>query len=55
MNAATLEKMRKMKLGGMYRVFKANLEAEDKTTYTPDEHTRPPGGRRVGRPAEPGH
>jgi DNA replication protein DnaC len=37
MNAATLEKMRKMKLPGMYRVFKANLEAEDKTTYTPDE------------------
>lgn len=37
MNATTLEKMRKMKLQGMYQVFKANLEAETKTTYTPDE------------------
>jgi DNA replication protein DnaC len=37
MNAATLEKMRKMKLQGMYQVFKANLESEITTTYTADE------------------
>lgn len=37
MNAATLDKMRKMKLLGMYRAFKTNLEAEKGATYTPDE------------------
>jgi DNA replication protein DnaC len=37
MNTATLEKMRKMRLLGMYRAFKTNLEAEDTEAYTPDE------------------
>jgi DNA replication protein DnaC len=37
MNAATLDKMRKMQLWGMYRVFKTSLEAEQGTTYTTDE------------------
>ena len=37
MNAATLDKMRKMQLWGMYRVFKTSLEAEQSTTYTTDE------------------
>ncbi|PVD50407.1 ATP-binding protein [Terrimonas sp.] len=37
MNAATLDKMRKMKLQGMYRVFKTSLESEKPETYTPDE------------------
>ena len=37
MNATTLDKMRKMKLMGMYRTFKANLESEQGQTYTPDE------------------
>jgi len=37
MNATTLEKMRKMKLMGMYRTFKTNLESEQGQTYTPDE------------------
>lgn len=37
MNATTLEKMRKMKLQGMYQVFKTNLESETTTTYTSDE------------------
>jgi len=37
MNAATLEKMRKMQLWGMYRLFKANLETEQNTSYTSDE------------------
>ena len=37
MNATTLDKMRKMKLLGMYRTFKTNLESEQGETYTPDE------------------
>jgi DNA replication protein DnaC len=37
MNATTLDKMRKMKLLGMYRTFKTNLESEQEETYTPDE------------------
>jgi hypothetical protein len=37
MNEATLDKMRKMKLLGMYRAFKTNLETETAETYTPDE------------------
>jgi len=37
MNAATLDKMRKMKLLGMYRAFKTNLETETAENYTPDE------------------
>jgi DNA replication protein DnaC len=37
MNAATLEKMRKMKLLGMYRLFKSCLEGDKETAYTPDE------------------
>ena len=37
MNAATLERMRKMKLLGMHRVFKTNLESDAPGTYTPDE------------------
>jgi DNA replication protein DnaC len=37
MNATTLDKMRKMKLMGMYRTFKTNLESEQGQTYTPDE------------------
>jgi DNA replication protein DnaC len=37
MNAATLDKMRKMKLLGMYRAFKTNLEAGLEEKYTPDE------------------
>lgn len=37
MNATTLDKMRKMKLLGMYRTFKTNLESEKGETYTPDE------------------
>lgn len=37
MNATTLDKMRKMKLLGMYRTFKANLESEQAEIYTPDE------------------
>lgn len=37
MNAATLERMRKMKLLGMHRVFKTNLESDVPGTYTPDE------------------
>lgn len=37
MNATTLDKMRKMKLMGMYRTFKTNLESEQEQTYTPDE------------------
>ena len=28
MNAATLDKMRKMKLQGMYRIFKTSLETD---------------------------
>lgn len=37
MNATTLDKMRKMKLLGMYRTFKTNLESEQGETYTTDE------------------
>ena len=37
MNEATLDKMRKMKLLGMYRAFKTNLETQTDETYTPDE------------------
>ena len=37
MNAATLDKMRKMNLRGMYRVFKTSLETDRSVTYTPDE------------------
>jgi DNA replication protein DnaC len=37
MNAATLDKMRKMKLLGMYRAFKTNLETDREQIYTPDE------------------
>ena len=37
MNATSLDKMRKMKLLGMYRTFKTNLESEKGETYTPDE------------------
>jgi DNA replication protein DnaC len=37
MNEATLDKMRKMKLLGMHRAFKTNLDTEIGDTYTPDE------------------
>lgn len=37
MNEITLDKMRKMKLSGMYRAFKTNLETETHETYTSDE------------------
>lgn len=37
MNATTLDKMRKMKLLGMYRTFKTSLESEEGETYTTDE------------------
>jgi DNA replication protein DnaC len=37
MNATTLEKMRKMRLLGMYRTFKTTLETEINEVYTPDE------------------
>lgn len=37
MNTATLDKMRKMKLSGMYRLFKTSLETIQGTTYTADE------------------
>jgi DNA replication protein DnaC len=37
MNETTLDKMRKMKMTGMYRAFKTNLETEKTETYTPDE------------------
>lgn len=37
MNEVTLDKMRKMKMMGMYRAFKTNLETEKTETYTPDE------------------
>ena len=37
MNAATLDKMRKMKLFGMYRAFKTNIESGKHESYTPDE------------------
>ena len=37
MNEATLEKMRKMNLFGMYRVFKTSIESGKTENYTPDE------------------
>jgi DNA replication protein DnaC len=37
MNAATLEKMRKMKFFGMFRTFKTSLEAGERENSTPDE------------------
>jgi len=37
MNEQTLDKMRKMKLLGMYRAFKTNLETPSDESYTPDE------------------
>ena len=39
MNAATLDKMRKMKLFGMHRAFKADIESGRAESYTPDEIT----------------
>ncbi len=37
MNAATLDKMRKMQLWGMYRVFKTSVETASPPTCTPDQ------------------
>lgn len=37
MNETTLDKMRKMKLSGMYRAFKTNLETDTGESYTTDE------------------
>ena len=37
MNETTLDKMRKMKLLGMHRAFKADIESGRCDTYTPDE------------------
>jgi DNA replication protein DnaC len=37
MNNTTLEKMRKMKLLGMHRAFKTNLESGRNESFTPDE------------------
>ena len=37
MNEATLEKMRRMRLFGMYRAVKTNVETETTETYTSDE------------------
>ncbi len=37
MNTATLEKMRTMKLFGMFRTFKTSLESGKTENYTPDE------------------
>jgi DNA replication protein DnaC len=37
MNAATLEKMHKMKLFGMFRTFKTSIESGKTDDYTPDE------------------
>lgn len=37
MNNSTLEKMRKMKLLGMHRAFKTNLESGKNESFTPDE------------------
>lgn len=39
MNATTLEKMKAMKLFGMHRAFKTDLESGRADTYTPDEIT----------------
>jgi hypothetical protein len=37
MNELTLDKMRKMKLLGMYHAFKTDLETDTGEKYTPDE------------------
>jgi len=37
MNEATLDKMRKIKLLGMYRAFKTNVQTQTGETYTSDE------------------
>jgi DNA replication protein len=37
MNTTTLQKMQQMKLTGMYRAFKTNVETEDTTVFTNDE------------------
>ena len=37
MNEATLEKMRKMNLFGMFRAFKTSIESGKTENYTPDE------------------
>ncbi|WP_300598884.1 IS21-like element helper ATPase IstB [Niabella sp.] len=37
MNAATLDKMKEMKLLGMHRIFKTSLETGISAAYTPDE------------------
>jgi DNA replication protein DnaC len=37
MNTTTLEKMHKMKLFGMYRVFKTNIDSGKTEECTPDE------------------
>lgn len=37
MNTTTLDKMRKLRLLGMYRAFKTNLENEEKNEFTNDE------------------
>jgi DNA replication protein DnaC len=37
MNTTTLDKMRKMKLAGMYNAFKTNIESEEREAFTPDE------------------
>lgn len=39
MNSETLDKMRRMKLHGMYRAFKITLETGKQETYTADEIT----------------
>src|SRR5438270_7437646 len=39
MNAATLDKMKKMKLLGMHRAFKTDIESGRAESYTPDEIT----------------
>lgn len=39
MNSATLDKMRRMKLAGMYRAFKITLESGKQESYTSDEMT----------------
>ncbi len=36
MNNQTLDKLRQMRLFGMYKAFKANLEGSIKETLTPD-------------------
>jgi DNA replication protein DnaC len=39
MNATTLDKMKKMKLFGMHRAFKTDIESGRAGSYTPDEIT----------------